>query len=128
MRLLLDTHVFIWMDRQPDRLPEKVFDACRNAENSLFLSVASIWEMQIKLALGKLQLSRPLRRVVEEQSLNGVAILPVKLTHLWKLAELPSLHGDPFDRMLVAQSMDEDLHLISADSVMRNYPTKLFWE
>lgn len=128
MRLLLDTHVFIWMDRQPDRLPTRVYEACQNAENSLFLSMASVWEMQIKLGLGKLQLSRPLRQVVEEQGLNGVEILPIKLTHLWKLAELPSLHGDPFDRMLVAQSIDEDLHLISADGVMRNYPLRLFWE
>jgi len=128
MKLLLDTHAFIWMDRQPERLPSKVFEACSDGENDLFLSVASVWEMQIKLALGKLQFSRPLRQVVEDQCANGIVILPVKLAHMWRLAEVPPIHGDPFDRMLIAQSMDEDLHFVSGDAVLRNYPIKLFWK
>lgn len=128
MNLLLDTHAFIWMDRQPDKLPARTYEACRNADNNLFLSVVSVWEMQIKVSLGKLQFSRPLRHVVEEQCANGVMILPVKPSHLWKLSELPTLHNDPFDRLLIAQSLDEDLHLISNDAAVRSYPVELFWE
>lgn len=128
MKLLLDTHAFIWMDRQPERLPPKVFEACSSGDNELFLSLASIWEMQIKLGLGKLQLGRPLRQIVEDQYANGVAILPVKLSHLWTLADVPPVHSDPFDRMLVAQAMDEKLLFVSGDSVMTSYPVKRFWE
>ncbi|MGD9787348.1 MAG: type II toxin-antitoxin system VapC family toxin [Sulfuricellaceae bacterium] len=128
MKLLLDTHAFIWMDRQPDKLPARTYEACRNADNSLFLSVVSVWEMQIKVSLGKLRFSRSLRDVVEAQCSNGVTILPVKLPHLWRLADLPALHNDPFDRLLIAQSLDEDLHLISNDAAVRNYPVQLFWE
>jgi PIN domain nuclease of toxin-antitoxin system len=127
MRLLLDTHAFIWWDREPGKLSERVYASCQDERNTLCLSAASIWEMQIKLGIGKLHFGRSLEQVVEDQVANGLEILPIKLSHLWMLAELPRIHGDPFDRLLVAQSIAEDIPLVSADRVFSEYPVKLFW-
>lgn len=127
MRLLLDTHAFIWWDREAGKLPDHVYDACQDNKNTLFLSIASVWELQIKMGIGKLRFERSLARIVEEQIANGVEILPVKLPHLWQLNDLPRVHGDPFDRILIAQAIVEDMHLVSADRVLSSYPVKLFW-
>lgn len=127
MRLLLDTHAFIWWDRETGKLPGRVYDACQDNKNMLCLSIASVWELQIKMGIGKLRFERPLERIVEEQIANGMEILPVKLPHLWQLTDLPRVHNDPFDRLLIAQAVVEDMHLISADRVFSNYPIKLFW-
>jgi PIN domain nuclease of toxin-antitoxin system len=127
MRLLLDTHAFIWWDREPGKLSDRVHAFCQDERNALCLSFASIWEMQIKLGIGKLHFGRSLELVVEDQVANGLEILPIKLSHLWKLAELPRIHGDPFDRLLVAQSIAEDIPLVSADRVFSEYPVKLLW-
>lgn len=127
MRLLLDTHAFIWWDRDVTKLPAHVYAACMDNEHTLCLSAVSVWEIQIKIGIGKLNLERPLQRLVEEQMANGVEILPVKLPHLWQLSDLPQLHGDPFDRLLIAQAIAEDMHLVSADRVFSSYPVKLYW-
>lgn len=128
MRLLLDTHALIWWSEQPEKLTSRVYEACHDPNNGLYLSVASVWEMQIKAAKGKLVLRLPLEDIVAtQQRENGIEILPVKLPHLWKLGELPPLHGDPFDRLLVAQTKAEDMFLVSADRVFSEYPVKLFW-
>lgn len=127
MRLLLDTHAFIWWDRDPAKLPAQIYAACMDNKNTLCLSAVSVWELQIKIGIGKLHFERPLQRVVEEQMANGVEILPVKLSHLWQLADLPPAYGDPFDRLLIAQAIAEDIHLVSADRVFSSYPVKLLW-
>ncbi|MHB9103219.1 MAG: type II toxin-antitoxin system VapC family toxin [Sulfuricella sp.] len=127
MRLLLDTHAFIWWDREASKLPGRVYEACQDNKNTLCLSIASVWELQIKMGIGKLRFERPLARIVEEQIANGVEILPVKLPHLWQLTDLPQVHNDPFDRLLIAQAVVEEMHLISADRVFSSYPVKLFW-
>jgi len=127
MRLLLDTHAFIWWDRETGKLPGRVHDACQDNKNTLYLSIASVWEIQIKMGIGKLRFERPLACIIEEQIANGMEILPVKLPHLWQLTDLPQVHNDPFDRLLIAQAVVEDMHLISADRVFSSYPIKLFW-
>lgn len=128
MRLLLDTHALIWWSEQPEKLPAKVYSACYDRRNTLLISIASVWEMQIKVTKGKLALRVPLADIIAtQQRENGIEILPVKLQHLWKLAELPPRHGDPFDRLLVAQSIAEEVFLISADRVFSEYPVNLFW-
>lgn len=127
MNLLLDSHVFLWLMNEPERVPGQVLAACENGENELYFSIASVWELQIKMGIGKLRFERPLARIVEEQIANGVEILPVKLPHLWQLTDLPRVHNDPFDRVLIAQAVVEDMHLISADRVFSSYPVKLFW-
>jgi PIN domain nuclease of toxin-antitoxin system len=126
MRLLLDTHIFIWWADQPERLLPTALSALENEANELLLSVASIWEMQIKIQLGKLKLSLPLNELVKgQQETNDLTVFPVLLTHVLALDALPFHHKDPFDRLLIAQSIEEDLTLVSADSQFSNYSVKL---
>lgn len=96
MKLLLDTHTFIWWDSETARLLPHALALCQDRQNVLLLSVVSVWEMQIKLQLGKLRLALPLKEIIE--------ILPVTLAHVLALENLPAYHKDPFDRLLVAQA------------------------
>lgn len=126
MRLLLDTHVFIWWADQQESLPATALSALNDEANELILSVASVWEMQIKVQLGKLKLSLPLEELVETQvETNDVRILPVELVHVLALDALPFHHKDPFDRLLIAQSIHEDVTLVSVDPEFHAYSVKL---
>jgi len=128
MKLLLDTHVFLWLMENPGKASPAALAACEDAANSLFLSVVSIWELQIKLATGKLTLKQQLQGIVEDQQRNNrLEMLPVRMPHLWALPGLPALHGDPFDRMLVAQAGVEDMFLVTADRALTNYPVQVLW-
>jgi len=128
MKLLLDTHAFIWWDSEPAKFSPKALALCQDRANIVLLSVASVWEMQIKLQLGKLKLTLPLATVIEsQQQTNEIEILPITLSHVLELENLPAHHKDPFDRLLVAQAKVEDAILISNDSVFANYPIKLLW-
>src|SRR5260370_39432980 len=94
--------------------------------NELLLSVASVWEMQIKIQLGKLKLSLPLKDLVKnQQETNGITVTPVALAHVLALDALPFHHKDSFDRLLIAQSMEEDLTLVTADSQFSAYSVKV---
>ena len=126
MKLLLDTHIFIWWADQPERLSPAALSALEDEANELVLSVASVWEMQIKIQLGKLKLSVPLKDLIKNQrETNDLTVLPVALTHVLSLGALPFHHKDPFDRLLVAQSIEEDLTLVSADPHFSAYSVKL---
>lgn len=128
MKLLLDTHAFIWWASEPEKLSPKVLALCEDGGNSLLLSVASVWEMQIKLQLGKLKLNLPLRELIEsQQQTNGLHILSINLEHVLALDALPAHHKDPFDRLLIAQANAEDASLVSMDHVFSDYPVKLLW-
>ena len=99
-----------------------------NINNDIFLSMASVWEMQIKLQLGKLEFPLPLNQLIEEQSLNnGLQILAIETHHIYALNELPFHHKDPFDRLIVAQAKLEKLYLASVDTVFSHYDVDLFW-
>jgi len=129
MRLLLDTHTFIWWDNEPDKLSTRVRDLCQDPNNRLILSVVSIWEMQIKSQLGKLTLNQSLADLVErQQDRNQIEILAIKLPHVLALNELPSHHKDPFDRLLIAQANIEDALLLSKDAVFSAYSVNVLWE
>jgi PIN domain nuclease of toxin-antitoxin system len=128
MKLLLDTHTFIWWDSSPQKLSSKALAFCQNPENTLLLSMASIWEIQIKLQLGKLSLNLPLPELIEnQQQTNNIELLPINLTHVLTLDTLPNYHKDPFDRLLICQAIVEDAVLLSGDSKLANYPVKLEW-
>jgi PIN domain nuclease of toxin-antitoxin system len=128
MRLLLDTHAFIWWDSEPDRLSSRALSFCQDSGNTLLLSVASAWEMQIKLQLGKLKLSLPLAELIENQRrVNGLEILHIGLEHILALDELPLVHKDPFDRLLVAQASVQRASLVTNDPVMAKYPVRVIW-
>jgi PIN domain nuclease of toxin-antitoxin system len=128
MKLLLDTHAFIWLFDEPEKLSPKAFALLADGDNDLLLSVASVWEMQIKIQLGKLKFTVPLRELVESQKqTNGVQVLPVELEHVLALDTLPTHHKDPFDRLLIAQANVEDAFLVSVDTVFSSYPVKWLW-
>ena len=126
MTLLLDTQVFIWWADKSDRLPQGWLDLLTDSGNSLVLSVVSAWEIQIKVQLGKLRMHKPLRDVIiSQQSINNFTILPVFLHHVLALNELPLHHKGPFDRLVIAQAIAEDLIVLTADSNFPQYAIKL---
>jgi len=128
MKLLLDTHTFIWWDSEPNRLSPKILALCQDPNNELILSVASLWEMQIKTHLGKMKLTMPLASLIETQERsNTLQLLSVKATHVYELSSLPSLHKDPFDRILIAQARVENLRIASQDSIIKDYPVQVEW-
>ncbi len=123
MRLLLDTHIFLWWASESSRLSPRVYALIRDSANTLLLSVASVWEIQIKLQLNKLQLDSPLQQfIASQQQTNNITILPIRLTHVLALQVLPLFHKDPFDRMLIAQANNEGATLITVDRVFAQYP------
>ena len=126
MRLLLDTHIFIWWDSDPDRLSSQATALCEDPANFLALSVASIWEMQIKQQFGKLKLRLSLSELIDNQKQNnGIEILPINLEHVLFLDNLPLHHKDPFDRLLIAQASVENMKLLSADPFFTRYPIEV---
>lgn len=128
MKFIFDTHAFIWWDSQSSKLSPQTLAFCKDRTNILLLSIASVWEMQIKLQLGKLRLNMPLAKVIgSQQEMNGIEVLPIMLPHVLELDKLPEYHKDPFDRLLIAQARVEDAVLISNDSIFTNYPVKLLW-
>ena len=123
MRLLLDTHVFLWWLADDDRLKEAERQAIRDPENDVYLSAASIWEIVIKRGLGRLRVPEPASVAARRLGLQS---LPITFEHAEATAWLPPLHGDPFDRILVAQARTETLTLVSYDKAIRAYPALAF--
>ncbi|MBI5959101.1 MAG: type II toxin-antitoxin system VapC family toxin [Chloroflexi bacterium] len=128
MKYLLDTHAFIWLDNDPGHLSPTVRTVCQDTAHTLFVSVASVWEMQIKIQLGRLTLPVSLTQMVENQrQINHIDLLSISLAHVVGLASLPDHHKDPFDRMLIAQAQVENLTLISNDPTIARYPVQVVW-
>jgi PIN domain nuclease of toxin-antitoxin system len=128
VKVILDTHAFIWWDSEPDKLSPRARSLCEDPQNQLVLSVASLWEMQIKLQLGKLTLSSSLSSIIAaQQEANELHLLAIQPDHTYALDNLPTLHKDPFDRMIVAQAITEGLRLISHDDIVRKYPVDVEW-
>ncbi|WP_423222971.1 type II toxin-antitoxin system VapC family toxin [Candidatus Amarolinea aalborgensis] len=126
MRLLLDTQIFIWWDSESEKLPARVLQLCEDEANSLVLSVASIWEMQIKAQLGKLDLNRPLQEIIHEQErANRIELLSVQAAHVFGIQQLSFHHKDPFDRLLIAQAMVENIPVLSVDPLFAQYPIQV---
>lgn len=122
MRLLLDTQVLIWTLRNPKRLSEQARNAITAGENRVFVSVASPWEMAIKTALGNLTPPDDLEAQLEDKSFE---LLPIALRHTRAVASLPRHHGDPFDRMLIAQAQVDGMTLITSDRQIKRYQVTL---
>lgn len=122
MRLLLDTQVLLWALMNPGRLSTAAIDAIETGENQILVSVASPWEISIKAALGNLAPPEDLELQLKEMRFE---LLPIALRHTEAVAFLPHHHGDPFDRMLVAQAQVDGLTLVSSDREIRRYPVSL---
>lgn len=118
MRLLLDTQSILWMLETPHRLSSAAQDAIDDTDNDLFVSSASILEIAIKQSIGKL---RPPARLFERLEEFGCVSLPVNNDHAWKIATLPLIHRDPFDRVIVAQAIVERLVLVTSDRILPRY-------
>ncbi|MDP3876459.1 MAG: type II toxin-antitoxin system VapC family toxin [Methylobacter sp.] len=123
MNLLLDTHVFLWLNQQPEKLSTNVLELCEDNKNTLYLSHVSPWEIQIKSKLGKLNLQIPLQEMIATQQRdNDLKLLPITLQHIYALADLENHRQDPFDRLLIAQAIVESMPLITVDSKIMHYP------
>lgn len=130
MKLLLDTHAFLWLlnddyDYLRGKAAKQLF---LDENNSLFFSLASVWEMPIKVSLGKLDIQQPLADFLLEQlAINNITLLEIDFKHVLKTMELPFHHRDPFDRLLIAQTIIEDMVLLSVDSAFDAYDVGHVW-
>ncbi|MBI3929224.1 MAG: type II toxin-antitoxin system VapC family toxin [Armatimonadetes bacterium] len=128
MRLLLDTHTLLWWLEDNPGLSDGARRAIGDYKNEVFLSVASVWEMAVKISLGRLTLSRPLPKLVgPELTASGITLLPVRAEHCFAVCKLSFHHRDPFDRMLVSQAIAESLRLVSKNAIFDSYPVTRLW-
>ena len=128
MRALLDTNSFLWFISGSDRLSNNAHNFIADLSNELVLSVSSLWEMAIKISLGKLELLRPFEQLIREQLReNSIDILPIELEHLSKVIDIPFHHRDPFDRLIIAQAVTEDIPVISSDTIFKKYTVEVIW-
>lgn len=129
MRVLLDTHAFLWFVTDDPQLSVTARRLIEDADTEPFLSVASVWEIAIKVSIGKLSLAQPVDAFVLSQlALNTITVLDIALPHASAVATLPFHHRDPFDRLLVAQSQIEGWPLVSADIVFDQYGVTRIWD
>lgn len=125
-RYLIDTHVYIWLSSSPEKLKPQWHNLLADSNNHIYLSMASIWEMQIKYLLGKLKLAKPLEELISDIKNDGLYhILPIAEQHIFQLQNIPNIHKDPFDRMLISQAIHEKLTLITDDAKIMQYPVTL---
>ena len=128
MRVLVDTHAMLWWLRDDERLSRRAYAVLGDGDNELLWSIASSWEIAVKLRAGKLELGRPLERLYADLvSEQGVAVLPIGHEHCARVAVLPLHHRDPFDRMLVAQAQLERVPVLTADPKLGAYDVELVW-
>lgn len=124
MKLLLDTHIFLWLHTEPERLGEHL-SAAEDRRNELLLSAVCSWEIAIKYALGRLPLPEPPQRYVPSRMHTiGAIALPIEHSHALAVAALPLLHRDPFDRLLLAQAQLLDVPILTADAAIAQYPVR----
>ena len=127
MRLLLDTHAFLWFVAGEARLSRRARRALEDSRALLFLSAASVWEMAIKISLGRLSLPATAAEYVAGKLQSGLQVLPVEWSHAAAVETLRFHHRDPFDRLLIAQAQLEDLSIVSGDPAFRKYEVRVIW-
>lgn len=123
MKLLLDTQVFLWLMAEPEHIPDRVLPAIRDTANDVYLSVASVWEASIKYQIGKLPLPAPPAVLMPDARVRyGMVSLPIDEGTIAQLQTLPSMHRDPFDRILICQALQHGFTLVTTDTMIRRYP------
>ena len=128
MKLLLDTHVWLWTLSSPEKIQPDTLEALRSKDNVLYLSAASSWEIAIKYRLGKLPLPEaPSHFIPPRLARDGILALPVEHAHCLAVADLPDHHTDPFDRLLIAQCQFEGMTFVTHDRQVAAYIVEIFW-
>ena len=127
MNLLLDTHAFIWFMEGSKALPKSSRQAIEDITNNCFISIASIWEIAIKSSLGNLKLRADFSQITDFLESNEIELLPIDFDHLQRLLTLKYYHRNPFDRIIIAQGLTENLTIVSKDENFPKYTSKLLW-
>ena len=128
MKVLLDTHTFLWSLLNDHRLTRKAKQVLTSNEHELVFSLVSLWEIAIKIKTGKLNtIGSSVAYIRDEMDAYGMQLLPIRYEHVLQLESLPHHHGDPFDRLLIAQALTESLPILSADRIFATYGIKLVW-
>lgn len=127
MRLMLDTHTLIWFLNGDPKLSQKARNAIENLGNLKIVSIASIWEIAIKLSLKKFKFSKGFKSFLELIENNGFAVLPIKLEHVLTVSNLEFFHRDPFDRLLISQCVTDNLVIVSKDENIAKYDIEILW-
>lgn len=127
MKLLLDTHTLIWFLDGNEKMTQVARSHIEDADNKNFISIASIWEMAIKISLNKLQMKTPFKKLYDYISENGFEILPLEFEHALQVSILEFHHRDPFDRIIISQAIAENISIVSGDKQFDAYPIKRVW-
>ena len=127
MKYLLDTHAFLWFINGSIELSPKAKSIIQNPKNAIFLSIASFWEIAIKLNIGKLAIDMPFEEMKKEADKNDFQILPIQFEDTLLLTSLELFHKDPFDRILISQAIQNNLVIITRDSNFDAYPVRIIW-
>lgn len=126
MSYLLDTHTFLWYVDNDDKLGDEVKNIISNPNNSIFLSIVSVWEMAIKVSIKKLEVPLPIAGFIREQlGINDITLLNIRVEHMDEVVELPFHHRDPFDRLIIAQAITEKMPIIGYDRAFEDYDVTL---
>jgi PIN domain nuclease of toxin-antitoxin system len=120
-KFLIDTHTFIWLIDDDPKLSNNCKGLIEDGDNEIFISIASLWEMAIKISIGKLKVAGVLQQMIEEIYIRDIRILPINPSHVLKVETLPFHHKDPFDRIIAAQSLVENITVISIDEILDEY-------
>jgi PIN domain nuclease of toxin-antitoxin system len=127
MRILIDTQAFIWFVENDKLLPPQIKKVLEDSDNTIIISIASLWEMTIKITLDKLHLGCDIETMIDKIHRNGFEILPILPEHIIKLSTLEYLHRDPFDRIIISQGLSENITIVSSDKVFDEYGVKRKW-
>lgn len=128
MPVILDTQIIIWLEESPEKIPDAVKQIILK-ESLVYISAASVWEMAIKIKTGKLYIKMPLRKFIDNvQKDYHFELLNITLEHIYEVERLPLHHKDPFDRLLIAQSMIENIAVTTSDEIFDKYSINVIWK
>ena len=124
--VLIDTHIMIWFMFDDSKLSTEALKTIKSAD-TVYVSIASLWEIAIKQSLGKLDIDLSIEDLAKECDKVGISIMPIEARHLDKIKELPQIHGDPFDRLIIAQAVTEGMGLVTKDEKIVQYNVTTIW-
>lgn len=127
MKYLIDTHTLIWFVENDSKLPPATSSIISNLQNSIFVSMASLWEISIKTSIGKLKLNQPVQSIFNCLPLQSIEVLPINQDHILEILSLSFHHRDPFDRLIIAQALAEGIPVVSSDQLFDRYGVDRIW-